>query len=70
MSSEEINNISNWFRLQHLLGNSCVCLRRLFKNRYQQFFNQEWNDSPTLGNQLYQQFIKKNLPNSVSFNFK
>jgi hypothetical protein len=46
-------NQNNWFRLQYLAGYSCICLRRLFKNRYQQFYNLVWKDTRTCGTQFF-----------------
>lgn len=63
MSSAGVSEKYNWFRLQYLIGHSCICLRRLFKRRYQQFFNQIWDDSPTLGMNLNSQTIVKNRSN-------
>jgi TPR repeat protein len=66
MSSAIFVDKSNWFRLQHLIDYSYVCLRRLFKQRYQLFFKQIWDDSPTLGNRFYNQNIR---PYSQNFDF-
>jgi TPR repeat protein len=47
----------NWFRLQYLAGHSCICLRRLFKKRYQQFYNSAWNDTATCGTQFFNNVV-------------
>ena len=51
---------SNWFRLQHVAGHSCICLRRLFKNRYQQFYNRVWKDTTTCGTQFFKNVVSPN----------
>ena len=58
MSSAEVSEVFNWSRLRYLVDHSCICLRRLFKRRYQEFFNQVWDDSSTLGTNLHQTISK------------
>ncbi|CAF1365470.1 unnamed protein product [Didymodactylos carnosus] len=58
---------TNWFKLELVLGRSSAILRQLFKDRYQQFFDNHWDDTPTAGGTFYTNIIDKGK-NKSKFN--
>ncbi|CAF1133535.1 unnamed protein product, partial [Didymodactylos carnosus] len=49
------------------IGRSSAILRQLFKDRYQQFFDNHWDDTPTAGGTFYTNIIDKGK-NKSKFN--